>query len=147
MQDLNNCYTDKNQESSRPKRRLKLTPQTGQRKPPSLFQSKFFLPQNQSRPFSKLKRHKPVAAATVYLKHKDVIAKLAKTSIFCSSKKVELKKTAETKVKVREEPYFPPKLIIPAVVSAPHEIIKSNLSTEEDIHNQSARLRNTSFQL
>ncbi len=79
------------------------------------------------------KAAKPVTAATVYLKHKDVIAKLAKTSIFRSSKKVELKKTAETKVKVQEEPYFPSKLIIPAVVSAPHEIIKNNLSTEEDV--------------
>ena len=78
-----------------------------------------------------VKAAKPVAPAKVYLKHKDLIAKLAKTQVGRVTKKVDSIKTAKTKV--APEPVFPSKSITPTEVYPPHEIIKSNLSIEEDI--------------
>jgi hypothetical protein len=78
------------------------------------------------------KAAKPIAPAAVYLKHKDLIAKLAKTAVSCPSKKVECKKQTQT-IKTPDKPYFPSKPVNPAAAYPPHEIVKSNLSTEEDI--------------
>jgi hypothetical protein len=76
---------------------------------------------------------KPVAPANVRLKHKDMIAKFAKTAIPRPPKKIELKKPSKIQVTAQKEPYFPSKPVVPAVEYPPHEIMKSNLSIEEDI--------------
>ncbi len=76
---------------------------------------------------------KPVAHATVYLKHKDVIAKLAKTAFSRPARKVEFKRPAKPQVTVQQETYFQSKPVNLAAIIPPHEIIKNNLSTEEDI--------------
>jgi hypothetical protein len=75
---------------------------------------------------------KPVASPTVYPKHKDMIAKLAKTTI-THPPKFELKRQAKTQFLVQQEHYSRPQPINFAATSPPHEIIKNNLSTEEDI--------------
>ena len=75
---------------------------------------------------------KPVTYPKVSLKHKDIIAKLAKTTINHAPKIIELK-PAKTKVTAQEKTFYPSKPATPAVDYPPHEIIKSNLSIEEDI--------------
>jgi hypothetical protein len=57
----------------------------------------------------------------------------AKTAISYPSKKFELKKPAKTQFLAQQEPYFHSKPLNPAAIIPPHEIIKNNLSTEEDI--------------